>query len=109
MTAKFANPQMTTEMAEPWARDVEGKISVGISQTCESQPMPKMPVAMKRTILPMMVRGSLGILRLSAFWTRPPSKVKTKKQAKRPKAPPTIMMRRPMRSMRSHAKVIRKK
>ena len=94
VTAKFAKPQMTTEIAAPWARAVEGYISVGISHGCGSHPMPKAEVAMYRMITPGIANGNLGVLTADSM-TRPPKIVKSKKDATRTIEPQSISLRLP--------------
>ena len=105
--AKFASPHMITLIALPCALAVLGYISVGISQTVASQPIPKIAVATKRVILPGISTARSG--RLGTFCARPPKMVSIPKQVDRPIAPRTMSLRRPTTSIDSHAKVIIKK
>jgi len=107
--AKFASPQMMTEIAVPWARAVVGKTSVGKSQTVESQPMPKAPVATNRIRVPMTPGTRTGMCNSEAFATRPPKRARRAKDEERMMEPWIRRLRRPSASMRSQASVMRKK
>lgn len=107
--AKLANPQIITLIAVPCARAVVGKISVGMSHTVESQPMPKAPVAMKRMSVPMMPGTMTGMFKADELAARPPKRASKAKEEERIMEPWIKRWRRPRASMRSQASVMRKK
>lgn len=98
-----------TLIAVPWARAVVGKISVGINQTVESQPIPKAPVAMKRMTVPMRPGTMMGMSILLEFAASPPKTASKVKHADKMTEPCTRRWRRPKISIKSQARVIRKK
>lgn len=76
-----------TEIAVPCARAVVGNISVGMSQTVESQPMPKAPVATNKMTVPMIPGTMIGMSRLLLFAASPPKTASRAKHEERTTEP----------------------